>query len=62
MEWTGLQWTAAPNVSVNADGTATVTILGGDNSATTVALTNTVENLLGSFTVQKALSGDFSLE
>ena len=61
VEWTGLQWTAAPNVAVNPDGTATVTILGGENSATTVALTNTVENLLGSFTVQKALSGDFSL-
>ena len=60
VEWTGLQWTAAPNVSVDGS-TATVTILGGENSATTVALTNTVENLLGSFSVQKALSGDFAL-
>lgn len=59
--WSGLQWAAAPNVVVDGT-TATVTILGGDEFATTVGLTNTFENQLGSFTVQKALSGDFTLD
>lgn len=61
--WTGLEWTAAPNVAVSQDSTtATVTILAGEGSATTAGLTNTVRNLLGGFTVEKALTGDFTLD
>ena len=61
VQWTGGTWTAAPpNVVVNADGTATVTIASNNNAPVQVALTNTFENQLGNFTVTKQTpTGDF---
>jgi len=62
VEWTGASWTAAPNIAVSEDGqTATVTITSSGQALTTVGLTNTLEDLLGSFTVAKQLDGDFDL-
>ena len=59
VQWTGGTWTAAPpNVVVNADGTATVTIASNNNAPVQVALTNTFENQLGNFTLTKTISPD----
>ncbi|GAA1953545.1 hypothetical protein GCM10009776_14240 [Microbacterium deminutum] len=63
VDWSGLTWTPAPNVTVSADGlTATVTVAGGAAQLTTAALTNTFTNALGSFTVSKQVEGDFALD
>ena len=60
MKWTGGTWTAdPPNVIANDDGTATVTIISNNQVPVHVALTNTVENALGNFTVTKKATGDF---
>ena len=60
VKWTGGTWTAAPpNVVVNADGTATVTISSNSEGPVQVGLTNTVENALGNFSVTKKATGDF---
>ena len=60
MKWTGGTSTAdPPNVIANPDGTATVTIISNNQVPVHVALTNTVENALGNFTVTKKAIGDF---